>query len=402
MDKLPLSCILGGISVEPTFAPGKTRFRRGAREHDYLPDSARQVTDLDSATSTLGPNRQMGLTARNACHFAPFSWERWALYHNEAREEAKKAHKEGHGTTKLSMRTNPDSISEHERLAWVNNGYSNHFLQDSFAAGHLVNKTLVMQWFIDYNNKAGLLDRPEYGMPSKEVMDGMTTAAQPGVAGRHLYTDHRLHTTASEDRAHGDTEADPQTTLERPSNAGRLAGSGVKGGEFDYATFAAFLNSSYIQLSANDIHDRLNLEITKGLGLLVENGEKPPRRFALGGDGTLLLEGGSAIDVTLEADSLADKAITDIITTGDTTITQEQIFAYFPIKVLAHADDKEGVPLETWQDSVLKELCEQKVFPDLVGKINYKIVRLVGDKMVDAPNDRIGGGVMSPKDSGDW
>jgi hypothetical protein len=30
---------------------------------------------------------------------------------------------------------------EHLRQAWINNGCGDHVLQDSFAAGHLINKT---------------------------------------------------------------------------------------------------------------------------------------------------------------------------------------------------------------------------------------------------------------------
>ena len=33
--------------------------------------------------------------------------------------------------------------------ARIYTGYADHFLQDSYAAGHLVNKTLVMQWYIE-------------------------------------------------------------------------------------------------------------------------------------------------------------------------------------------------------------------------------------------------------------
>jgi hypothetical protein len=376
----------------------KTAFKGAAGkfvEHDYLPTSARQITDLDSATAGLGPNRQKGLTARNACHFAPFSWERWALYHNQARDEAKKAYASGGGRRSLAMRTNPDTLSDPARKAWVNNGYSNHFLQDSFAAGHLINKTLVMQWFVEYNNSVGWAKRPHFGIPSEEVMHGLTTAAQPDVAGRHLYDDHRLHTSASEDEASGSTEADPQTTLERGSDMGRLAGSGVKGGQFDYQDFAAFLNSSYLQLSANDIHDYLNEH-----GLRVENDYG--HRFVIGGDGTLLLEDGSSIEVNLEADSLADQAITDILTTGDTHIDQDKIFKYFPVKVVLDPKDPDGVPLEKWNDTLLKQICYQRIFPQMASKFDYKLVRIFGAKMVDAPNDRIGGGVMSPQDSGDW
>ena len=36
--------------------------------------------------------------------------------------------------------------------ALMNNGFGDHYLQDSFAAGHLMNKTLVMQWWTEYIN----------------------------------------------------------------------------------------------------------------------------------------------------------------------------------------------------------------------------------------------------------
>ena len=366
-----------------------------AKSHDVLPASARQLEDLDAATASLGPNRQKGLTARNACHFAPFSWERWALYHNQARHEAELAHAEHKDKlTSLSMRQPARGMSEHERLAWVNNGYSNHFLQDSFAAGHLINKTLVMQWFLDYIKELGPLSRPLFGLPDQVVMDRMTTAAQPRIAGRHLYTDHRLDKRDEEDRAEGMGEADPQTTLERHSGQGRIKGSGVAEGEMDYEAYSAFLNNTFLQLSANDLHDELNKD---GLQVVNGNGQK----FVVGGDGTLFAEDGSSIEITLEADSMADQAITDTLATGHTTIQPEHIFTYFPTKVIPDGKS-EPVPLEQWHDSFLKEFCRTKIFPGVVSSLSYAAVRAFGAKMVDAPNDRVGGGLMSPPGSGDW
>jgi hypothetical protein len=366
-----------------------------AQSHDALPASARQLQDLDSATASLGPNRQKGLTARNACHFAPFSWERWALYHNQARDEAKLAHAEHKDVpASLSMRQPTREMSEHERMAWVNNGYSNHFLQDSFAAGHLVNKTLVMQWFLEYIKELGPLSRPHFGLPDQTVMDRMTTATQPGLAGRHLYADHRLHTSDEEDRAHGSSETDPQTTLERRSDQGRIEGSGVAEGQMDYEAYSAFLNNSFMQLSSNDIHDLLNKQ-----GLRVTNGNK--QKFVVGGDGTLLAEDGSSIQIALEADNKADQAIADIVATGDSAVSQEDIFKFFPTAVIPYGQS-DPVPLEQWHDTVLKKICRAEIFPGVVSSLSYTAVRAVGTKMVDAPNDRVGGGLMSPADSGDW
>src|SRR6266699_3703242 len=73
---------------------------------------------------------------RNAGHFAPFSWYRWQSYHLMARE--------------LITRSLTAAGDDRENLrirARIYAGYADHFLQDSYAAGHLVKKTLVKQWY---------------------------------------------------------------------------------------------------------------------------------------------------------------------------------------------------------------------------------------------------------------
>jgi hypothetical protein len=88
----------------------------------------------DELTSGLGPtgiDHYSGILARNACHFAPYTWYRWQTSHLIARDYA-----ERYFTTKND---------ESRRLAWLYHGYADHFLQDSFAAGHLINKTLVIR-----------------------------------------------------------------------------------------------------------------------------------------------------------------------------------------------------------------------------------------------------------------
>src|SRR5258705_496060 len=65
--------------------------------------------------------------ARNASHFAPFSWYRWHSFHLMARALiARSAAADGEERAAL------------RRRARVYAGYADHFLQDSFAAGHLV------------------------------------------------------------------------------------------------------------------------------------------------------------------------------------------------------------------------------------------------------------------------
>src|SRR2546422_311971 len=62
--------------------------------------------------------------------------------------------------------------------AWAFHGYADHFLQDSFAAGHLVNKTLVMQWFIQWAATQSLLPVADW-----DEIKNMTTAHQSSLAG---------------------------------------------------------------------------------------------------------------------------------------------------------------------------------------------------------------------------
>src|SRR5262249_51918348 len=163
------------------------------------------VRDLNKLTDAEGTNRYQAVVARNACHFAPFSWHRWQEHHLEARQLATK----GHATN------NPELI----RQAWLTNGYADHFLQDSFAAGHLINKPKVMQWFVEwvaqYNANTSWWERNIH-LKNWDAIKTMTTQEQPGLASHHLYTD--------KTRAPGDS-TDPQTAEEQATPADRMNAS---------------------------------------------------------------------------------------------------------------------------------------------------------------------------------
>jgi hypothetical protein len=85
--------------------------------------------------------------ARNACHFAPESWHTWADYHQKARDLAQTAvniaakSKDG-----WKDKAAQDKMNE----AWLTNGFGDHFLQDSYASGHLINKTQIMMWLVKW------------------------------------------------------------------------------------------------------------------------------------------------------------------------------------------------------------------------------------------------------------
>ena len=156
------------------------------------------------AFGTRGINHYNGLLARNACHFAPYSWYRWEQYHLQARAFAEQA-SEATGSRK-------DRLTN---LAWIHHGYADHFLHDSFAAGHLINKTLVMQWYLDW---VGNTWTP---VPDWDLVQFMTPARQPDLAGRPLYS------AFDNPGARGEVR-DPQTASEHWSLARRMAVTGVR------------------------------------------------------------------------------------------------------------------------------------------------------------------------------
>ena len=158
---------------------------------------------LDDLTRNLGIDgidHYTGLLARNACHFSPFTWHRWQASYLLARGYAAQTY----------AATNPNEKARLKHLAWLYHGYADHFLQDSFAAGHLINKTLAMQWFIEW--AAGSY------LPVEDwaIIKNMTAAIQPAFAGRQLYNP-----------AYQGPSNDPQTVEENTSYDTRRAASGA-------------------------------------------------------------------------------------------------------------------------------------------------------------------------------
>lgn len=118
-----------------------------------------QNKELNDATSRKGEETSSYFAAlsRNACHFAPESWGFWRKYHEEARKlaaasrkaraEAKLAENQGKSEDAKKKNEEADRLANE---ALLQNAFGEHYLQDSFAAGHLVNKTQVMQWFVEW------------------------------------------------------------------------------------------------------------------------------------------------------------------------------------------------------------------------------------------------------------
>ena len=135
---------------------------------------------------------------RNAGHFAPFSWYRWRSYHLMARD--------------LIARSLTAAGPDREKLrtrARIYAGYADHFLQDSYAAGHLVNKTLVMQWYIEWLVVAAGPDGEPFRIHGDRTLlaggDGAQRAASATAASRRA---------VAELLAHGETSISCQEIFE--------------------------------------------------------------------------------------------------------------------------------------------------------------------------------------------
>jgi hypothetical protein len=353
---------------------------------EYVSEAAGEVKALDEVTKDQGTNRYEGLLSRNACHFAPFSWNRWAEYHNEAAEEAKLHHAARSQTGPLG--DVPKEAEYHARQAILKSGYGDHFLEDSFAAGHLINKTLVMQWWLEYLNAAAIVipgtsyEIARRGQPDADVMSRMTTAAQPGIAGRDRYgkppTD---DLTNRDDRLDGTVATDPQTAQERTDRERRLSGSGVAGAdradtEANYQAYLRLLDNAQAQGAAGATHDYFNK-----LGLTVMSADGGVQ-LRVGGDDTLISKSSAAgAAAAARAAQLSRQAIEELMDTGTTAVTVESIFGLVPTQVVVDGTGQ-VLPLDQWQDEVLRTICFTAIFPDYYLALKSAIIGSFGAEMV--------------------
>jgi Domain of unknown function (DUF4157) len=316
---------------------GSSGFRPGPRPR--LPGSLkyprlRQLAEIGEVLEVDALGRRCGFApwklyssavGRNAGHFAPFSWYRWRTYHLMARDLIARSQTAG-GQDREALRTR----------ARIYAGYADHFLQDSYAAGHLVNKTLVMQWYIEWLAGARIpcLDR--------HVLVGMTTSRQPFLHGPDHY-----------DR----TPWDPQGVVEAPTLEARIEASGVIGRSDQerrdaYAAYLAMLGSTVTQLAASLLHGYFNKR-----SLVVAAGPDGPP-FRIHGDRTLLAGGDGTLHAA-RATAASRRAIAELLAHGETGITCQEIFDGFPDHV-----ELQGtlVALRQWHDSSLRDLCFGELF----------------------------------------
>ncbi|HXW80055.1 MAG TPA: DUF4157 domain-containing protein, partial [Acidimicrobiales bacterium] len=277
-------------------------------------DAIWETRKMEAFTEAFGPrgiDHYNGLLARNACHFAPHSWYRWEQFYLRARALAEQAHY-----------ATGDRKERLTNLAWIHHGYADHFLHDSFAAGHLINKTLVMQWYLDW--VAGT----STGVPDWDLVKFMTVARQPDLAGRRLYSNFH-DSNYLNPLARGEVR-DPQTASEQWSRARRMAVSGVRPDgstlEGSYKRWLAFLSCGVVQVSSNTVHDHFN---SSSLWVASDNHLEP---FQIYGDNTML-KSGDGSRIASETAQLSQRSLLELLGKGTTDVTAADIAHNFPNRV---------------------------------------------------------------------
>jgi hypothetical protein len=332
------------------------RLLPGAMLYPLLGPLVAETAEI-TAVSTLGKHqgfapssRYASVLARNASHFAPLSWYRWHAFHLTAR----------------SLIARSTDADEPERAALrlrarICAAYADHFLQDSFAAGHLINKTLVIQWYIEWLAASGV------SYPHRDVLDSLTVARQPLLHGPGHY-DRAAARRAFVSAGHGDGDTmteervgavpgppwDPQDVADAPAGRDRIRASGVTG-ETDaerhaaYQAYLAMLGSGTVQLAVKVAHEYLNKHS------LVVSAGPDGSRFRIYGDHTLLESPEGALR-TARAAAASRRAITELLRDGETAVDSWEIFDGFPDHV---EQDGKLVSLPQWHGGALRDLCTE-------------------------------------------
>lgn len=355
--------------------------RGGLHPIMHFSDPLKKVLTEDQATEEEGAQSYSGLLTRNACHFAPFSWERYTLHHNLAVELGRQAWTSAHLAFSQTVPYLQELFAEqHHDLrtqANVDGAYADHFLQDSFAAGHLINKTLVEQWFLEWADKEGHLGVSTWGVPDNDL--GMTVADQPNIAGEALYG--QMGSTGSVLGADGKPVAyDPQTVSEMDGSwedHAKAVGTGTGGDKPTAHNYWEMLRWASLNYVAGDIHDMFNEQ-----GLMVKN-NRGDVMFVGGDSEQFQIAGTSGMAVPIEASTMSRKAVTDAIITGQPSATAEDCLALVPtiVKMLFVLD----IPLEQWNEKVLRDLCFNGLFQKIWDEKTFSRLR----KLIDNHADRV-------------
>jgi Domain of unknown function (DUF4157) len=360
---------LGFRSASSTFNYRKRYWKGADYDKGQILDEVGINADSKSDGNLKADEKYFANLARNACHFAPQSWYRWKEYHTKAIAIAQEAHA-------IQQENNPKQnsiVAAKSNEAWVLNGFGDHYLQDSFAGGHLINKTLVMQWFVEWireqRNQGTVFNVLKQSVWDK--VKTMTVEQQPGIAGMDLY-----------DKPDDGVASDPQTAFNQENSQERFNATGLQANSVEaaskaYQDYMVFLDSGFIQSCTKDLHDKYCKE-----GLWVGS-DADSRVFKIYGD-EAMLTGGEGVKYSAETAKMSRIAIESTLQQGQPDIKAEDLMKRFPNKVEA---DGKMASLQDWQTS--------DAFKQTAIKVFKKVEDSVKGKAISTVNLNLSGGAIS-------
>ncbi len=320
---------------------------------------------------------------RNACHFAPQSWRAWEQYHEKARQLAMDSAQE-------AQNGNQQQAAKKANDALIQNGFGDHFLQDSYASGHLINKTLIMQWYAEWLNTGGHWHYMKDSEWSR--IQNMTVAKQPNLRGDYS---NQTGIEPSDPQSVENIPDTPQLPLTSQYRRYKKLGlqkpvGGFMGNwEGTYEDFHKFLNSSLIQAGSNVLHDYFCKK-----GLVVSSHSHQFIGKIYGDESMLQRESGPGVRFARSTAMMSRQAIMDLLSgmpQENQAWSTAEIFKRFPAYVQdvgKNSSTGGGVmSLEGWHDdnapAALRNLCETVVFPMAAHSLMKGLVVGLKGKLVD-------------------
>ncbi len=294
-----------------------------------LPAFGDAVVDvIDSASMLSGKNGEVGLDAsitadatlgRNACHFPPESWLRWRDHHERAR-------------ALIASATSIPDLEAKANHAIGLNAFGEHYLQDSFAAGHLINKGFVMAVAMEHVSAATKKVR---GMDDPKIQALQQATAHSGAYAVPKAAHKRERGKGPavgplEDQA-SMTARDPQSALEAAKRKGaatlgsdnakswaakreEMSASGINPNSMSFEQYRTWLNDLWLQKITNTLHDKYCLK-----GLEVSSPDKKGL-FRIYGDSNMMRSSEGA-EYTAETSLMSRTAINRLVNNKRNALT---------------------------------------------------------------------------------
>lgn len=170
--------LTAGTAKQKVAALGKKPGFKGSFGISSVLDEVGQMTK-DKKGALDDTTKYKATLGRNACHFAPESWHSWEDHHHRALGLALESY---HAMQAAQHGTKSQKLNE----ALLYNGFGDHYLQDSYAAGHLVNKTQIMQMYVRYQDQNEPANRG-WATPATWRSFQEMAYNQPGLTARGQY-----------------------------------------------------------------------------------------------------------------------------------------------------------------------------------------------------------------------